>query len=77
MEAGLPNITGKLNYAVGVSTTPQSGALYSEGSSGSVFGPGSYTFRKLGIDASFSSTIYGGSTTVTPLSESTLYILKY
>lgn len=57
------------------------GALYSirtngnSGIAGSAQNRGEY--RQFGFGASRSNTIYGSSTTVTPLSQSTLYILKY
>ena len=43
-----------------------------DGTESNVYGFGAYYF-----DASRSSSVYGSSGTVTPLSKSTLYILKY
>ena len=80
--AGLPNITGKykadmLTYKIGTINTG-TGALYSytadtkyyaQGASGDSYG--------MGLDASRSSSIYGSSTTVTPLSESVVFYIKH
>lgn len=80
MEAGLPNITGELDNSIGPSASAilLNGALYSKRSSGSSFQGGSqFNFHNLGIDASGADNIYGNSTTVTPLSQSTLMLIRY
>lgn len=81
MEAGLPNITG--------SSSPfdTSGFLYDSGDTIGAFYKGAqksyitnvgpHLAYNLGFDASLSSSIYGSSNTVTPLSESTLILMKY
>ena len=81
MDAGLPNITGSIDRGLCVisSRTATLGAFvrkyvshnYAASGKG---GAGCY----LDFDASLSNPgIYGNSGTVTPLSQSTLYILKY
>jgi hypothetical protein len=72
MEAGLPNITGKINTGSGYGTT--SGAFY-EISSHSGNGANSHTNYIKGFDASRSSSIYGNSDTVQP--SSSLKLLYY
>lgn len=87
MEAGLPNITGRLpiRYNIANKTWGQKayGALNVNGASEGVQAMGVPTdgvmtnVQQIQFNASNSNTIYNASTTVTPLSESTLYILKY
>ena len=76
MEAGLPNITGK------VSNLPNyygsSGCFYRDGGTekyhlSGAEGSSASTY----IDASRSSSIYGNSSTVTPLSLSSIFAIKY
>ena len=77
VEAGLPNITGSPNCTMGNASTGGSGALYT------IVIAGSATFVEgaapgvLSFNASLSNPTYGNSDTVTPTSQSTLYILKY
>lgn len=80
MEAGLPNIAGSVDRGLCVisSRTATLGAFvrkyvthnYAASGKG---GAGCY----LDFDAYRSNSTYGNSETVTPLSQSTLYILKY
>lgn len=81
MEAGLPNITGKYNIIVNYTSVTgiwnASGAFY-KGSKENVGAAGSDGLGgTLCLNASLSSSIYGSSSTVTPLSQSTLYVVKY
>ena len=74
VEAGLPNITGSIN-----------GILDGANGSGALYNAGSYTtygaggsgmgWRTIGIDASYSSSIYGNSTTVQPQTIKVLYYI--
>ena len=80
MEAGLPNIMGRFVASSRINNFLADGAFYDsldspshrDGTESNVYGLGAYYF-----DASRSSSVYGNSNTVTPLSKSTLYILKY
>ena len=84
MEAGLPNIEGvfKSTFTVardkGTDTTGAFQSPYSKstGYYGGTAGDSSwgYGFK---FNASLSNPIYGNSEMVAPLSQSTLYILKY
>lgn len=79
LEAGLPNVKG---YFSTVSNNRTGGAGYQEKNySGDYFdyhdGGGWGYERDMGIDASKSNSIYGASTTVTPLSLSCIQIIKY
>ena len=76
--AGLPNITGKVSNLPSGNDYESSGCFYRDG--------GSETYSlsgKLGSSASTcinafrSSSIYGSSSTVTPLSLSSIFIIKY
>lgn len=73
--AGLPNITGSTSGARngGENVT---GAFYTTGSV-STYGGGRYHMGIVAFDASRSSTIYGKSNTVTPLSKKCLFLIKY
>lgn len=80
MGAGLPNITGRVY--IYVRAWNGEGAFYTPtGSAANAANTGSVTFENTSqstyFDASRVSGIYGNSATVTPLSQSTLYILKY
>ena len=88
IEAGLPNITGKIYATVDNSSNVQweiehasSGALYGtnkESQATVSAGDRNYEgYNSLSIDASRSSVIYGASETITPRSLSTKLILKY
>ena len=75
MSAGLPNISGRLGvYPIGGDTA--SGCFYplSGFSHGLI---NNYTGASGGFDASLSSSIYGSSETVTPLSMSCLICISY
>ena len=84
MEAGLPNIEGNFKSVFTVAKdngTDTTGALQSPYSkSNGNFGDlksepaWGHGFR---FNASLSNPVYGNSEMVTPLSQSTLYILKY
>lgn len=80
MEAGAPAIRGTYDrcpYEERNYYAP-SGALYACGSSMEVGGVTSFTNNLgFGIDASRSSSIYGASTTITPLSLKTTWFIKY
>ena len=76
--AGLPNITGRFS-AVSDNWT-RTGAFTHGGGTGANFNAGTFGYpldRYYDFNASLSSSFYGSSTTVTPLSLSTSYILKY
>ena len=80
--AGLPNITGTAQTAPGRANYVANGALaaYATQNATNVYGVGSQvTSTQYGIsfDASRSNTTYGNSTTVTPLSLSTKFFIKY
>lgn len=77
--AGLPNVAST-NSLEGLSFNPMpQGALnvsaYTGGKGGWAAGGGTVYYWTL--NASRFNSIYGSSGTVTPLSQSTLYILKY
>ena len=84
MEAGLPNIEGNFKSVFTVAKdngTDTTGALQSpysksKGNYGNITSTSAwgYGFK---FNASSSNPIYDNSATVTPLSQSTLYILKY
>lgn len=88
-EAGLPNITGKINNDALTGTalfkadnvyTSKSGALYPTDFSGASLPNGSGTgdnAHGLGFDASKSNSIYGNSDTVQPPALTMQYIIKY
>lgn len=67
VEAGLPNITGKVTLT-GIEDVNGSGAIYSNGdTAGRNGGHENYTRNnKMGFDASKSNSIYGKSNTVQP-----------
>lgn len=78
--AGLPNIMGRFVASSRVNNFYADGAFYDslnslnhrDGTTSNVYGFGAYYF-----DASRSSSVYGNSGTVSPLSKSTLYVMKY
>lgn len=84
MNAGLPNITGYIDFSAGAQGHTEffaGGAFYADGS-------GSYTYpepsqgvstspRIARYDATRSSSIYGNSTTVQPKALRAPYIIKY
>ena len=77
MEAGLPNITGKCGF-LGLTSYSTIGGAFTktETSATGAFTAGDT--KSLGVfDASRSNTTYGSSETVTPLSLSTKFFIKY
>ena len=84
IEAGLPNITGQItSYELGRSGGAAAGALYDDGSAkygvSRDSGSGNHNGQSLVItlEASRSSSIYGGSTTVQPPAIRLLPCIKY
>lgn len=75
VSAGLPNITGNANLAIGWGGSAQSGALYTEGTTNAP-GGGAANGTNLFIDAKKSSAIYGASSTVQPASLRVLILIK-
>lgn len=79
MGAGLPNITGGFTLFQMLSLDTASGAFrVTKGNS--PYGSrvqGSHSDETFTLDASRSSSIYGNSDTVTPLSLSTKFFIKY
>ena len=75
----MPNITGTFgSYRLGDGGAFVTGAFYNNGQKyNTIAQHTSGSSVEFGFNASRSSSIYSGSDTVTPLSESTLYILKY
>ena len=75
--AGLPNITGGVKNQALFDLASGYGAIKT--TSGGLFGGGNnnYTSQLFSLDASRSSTIYGNSDTVTPLSMSCLICISY
>lgn len=77
MEAGLPNITGMFD---GYGGPYQLGAFNAVSRSDGSYRCHAGTFNwglHVDFDASIASNTYGNSDTVTPLSQSTLYVIKY
>ena len=78
MEAGLPNITGSVSKLPQYDAWALSGAFArgtrstNDGNLSPGTGLGELTF-----DASLSSSIYGPSATVTPLSLSSIFVIKH
>ena len=80
--AGIPNITGRITTSTNPFYNPTltvSGALLgttttSNTAQGSASG---YPGSGVALDASRSSSIYGSSTTVTPLSKSCIFCIKH
>ena len=83
MEAGLPNITGVFGLRTPLNTSDMtirlSGAFsYTTEANGTAGAASGEDFNgRIHLDASRSSKVYGSSTTVTPLSESTLLCIRY
>ena len=78
--AGLPNITGRIENIAGYSGLQAYGLIIMDASSfiqNIVNGGTNFGGINLNIDASRNSAIYGASSTVTPLSQSTLMLIKY
>lgn len=79
VNAGLPDIQGRpgfrmQNYSL---TSGAFGVSQEQVLNHDYTMPSSYTSQILGFQASNFNKIYGSSNTVTPLSKSALYILKY
>ena len=77
IEAGLPNITGTLCNGKGEATICSGAFTRTDGAPNASAAIVNYAGSIFTLDASRSSTVYGNSTTVTPLSESTLLCVKY
>lgn len=76
VEAGLPNITGKLNWSLsGDAGADSEGALYWTGAGTRASIAADNYPANPGIDASRSSPIYGNSTTVQPQSTKVFYYI--
>lgn len=74
VEAGLPNITGMLSTIGGDAGFVATGAFYDAGTGGNLPNSGEAD-KKVGFDASRSSSIYGNSTTVQPQAVKVLYYI--
>ena len=82
MGAGLPNITGSTSFdsvagPIVKNTSITSGAIYRGAARSSALSRYNVAGSDLAFDASLSSSIYGSSATVTPLSLSAKIVLKY
>ena len=78
--AGLPNIEGRIGGAYNYVFNDGMGALIScsLGNTSNVNIGGSTNINNgMDFDASLSSSIYGSSETVTPLSESVIFCIRY
>ena len=78
--AGLPNITGSAESEVNFIRNGQGAFSQSNQYAytiGAIKGAAYGLVKSFNFDASRSSSIYGNSDTVTPLSQSTLYVIKY
>lgn len=82
--AGLPNITGAWQgtlHTEGAGSSGFEGAItpgsYSRAYSYAAISSATSKNNKKILDASLSNSIYGSSETVSPLSQSTLYLVKY
>ena len=78
--AGLPNITGEIVNSAGYSGLQAYGLIIMVANSfiqNIVNGGTNFGGVNLNIDASRNSAIYGASSTVTPLSLSTKFFIKY
>lgn len=73
MEAGLPNIQG-VHWLV---CSSPNGAFYSVGGGGRANLEWHGDFTHIGFDASRSSSTYGKSNTVTPLSRACIFYIKF
>ena len=80
LSAGLPNITGEIVNIAGYSGLQAYGLIIMVACSfiqNIVNGGANIGGINLNIDASRNSAVYGASSTVTPLSQSTLMLIKY
>ena len=81
MDAGLPNILGQetSNFIKHQNATCK-GALFREwsrGVSSGLWGDSGSSYSDISFDASLSDSIYGSSSTVTPLSEACKFVIRY
>ena len=76
MGAGLPNITGEFITKYSSTTAGAFKAAQVPDTHGYTSFSGN-EHQEITFDASRSSTVYGNSSAVTPLSESTLWCVKY
>lgn len=76
LNAGLPNITGKLNAIKSFEDSPYSGLFECLSNLGGVQ-TGGYQAGKVSFDASRSNSIYGASTTVQPPAFSLMPQIKF
>lgn len=74
MEAGCPNITGRIGVVLGRDWT---GAFYSYKTNSLNTSSGGWASGGVDMDASRCSSVYGSSETVTPLSESVIMCISY
>ena len=78
VEAGLPNITGTFTGGENPPDSYATGSFRSTGTNDSEkLDGGSYSRCIITLNASLSNLIYSKSSTVTPLSRSTLMLIKY
>ena len=70
----MPNITGTF---AGMWFGAPTGAFTTISEPGGSARDGGGRYRNYGLDASRSSSVYGSSTTVTPLSESCFFCIKF
>ena len=80
MEAGLPNITGTFGYGQidGGAKFNASGAFTAtKKDTNTGFGDGKFDCPQISFNASRSNSIYGNSSTVSPLSESVVFCISY
>lgn len=74
VEAGLPNITGYFGTVI----SPSGNGCFTSSTYGSdPRGGGGYSFGGITLNASYSSSIYGNSTTVQPPAVIVNYFIKY
>ena len=75
----MPNITGRISASVYIATAGSGSGCFSKGKnlSGGAAGNSGGNKIALTMDASDSNPIYGNSSTVTPLSMSTFYVIRY
>lgn len=74
MEAGCPNITGRIGVVHGRDWT---GAFYPYNYDSLNTSSGGWVSGGVDMDASHCSEVYGSSETVTPLSESVIMCISY
>ena len=77
MSAGLPNITGHFASATGKIYSTDGAFTTDDTVKGQKSGSNNGSLDRGYLDASRSSSIYGSSSTVTPLSLSATFVIKY